>query len=521
LLLGYISAARADDRPLRQVIDSEIKAAWQREKVTPAPKADDAAFLRRTYLDLVGTIPNFDETVAFLNDKSSTKRELLIDKLLADPRFATHQADVWDLAFFGRRPGGSDLLYRREPFKKWLAGKFEKNILYDQWVRQLLLAEEEGSQTYLAQFRGTPEDATVQVSRIFLGTQLQCARCHDHPFEKWSQKDFYGMAGFFVRVVVSEGGSGNNRKFFVGEKNFGEVLFSGPVKDQKPGQKGEPVKPKFLGGEELQEPPAPKVARNVQPKEGEKLPKPAFSRMEKIAAWVTAPENPYFAKAVANRVWAQFMGRGLVQPVDDIGEKNQPSHPALLKALAEQMLAHKFDLKWFIREIVNCEAYQLASTGSSKDALPKWFERARVRPLSAEEIMAAFRQATMYDAGDAAGKSKPLNTGEEYFRIYFGEPTDGQGDFQGSISEHLFLNNGHVWQIIHRKKGNLAETLVTSKDSTEQKVERLFLTVLSRKPKDAEREKFVKFLESDKKSDGLVEEAIWVLLNSAEFRFNH
>ena len=135
--------------------------------------------------------------------------------------------------------------------------------------------------------------------------------------------------------------------------------------------------------------------------------------------------------------------------------------------------------------------------------------------------MAAFRQATMYDAGDPATKSKPLNTGEEYFRIYFGEPTDGQGDFQGSISEHLFLNNGHVWQIIHRKEGNLAETLISLKDSTEQKVERLFLTVLNRKPRDGEKDKFVKFFESDKKSDSLIEEAIWVLLNSAEFRFNH
>jgi hypothetical protein len=523
LSLSLLAAlpSRADEKPLRQIIDAEVKAAWQREKITPAGKSDDATFLRRVYLDLLGTVPSYDDTIAFAEDSSSGKREALIDKLLADPRFARAQADVWDLAFFGRKPGGSDLLHRREPFKKWLADKFEKNVPYDQWVRDLLLAEEEGSQTYLAQFRGTPEEATVQVSRMFLGTQLQCARCHDHPFDKWTQKDFFGMAGFFVRVVVSEGGSGANRKFLVGEKNFGEVLFTGPVKDQKPGQKGEPVKPKFLGGEELKEPPAPKDAKNVQPKEGEKLPQPAFSRKEKIAAWVTASENPYFATAVANRVWAQFLGRGLVHPVDDLGEKNRPSHPELLQALADGLKAHKFDLKWFIRELVNSETYQQAATGPAKDALPKWYERARVRPLSAEELMAAFRQATMYDAGDPATRTKPLNTGEEYFRIYFGEPTDGLGEFQGSISEHLFLNNGHVWQIIRRKKGNLAETLIASKEPTEQKVERLFLTVLSRKPKDAERAKFVQFLEADKKSEGLVEEAIWVLLNSAEFRFNH
>ncbi|MCE9534313.1 MAG: DUF1549 and DUF1553 domain-containing protein, partial [Planctomycetes bacterium] len=360
------------------------------------------------------------------------------------------------------------------------------------------------------------------VSRLFLGTQLQCARCHDHPFDKWSQKDFYGMAGFFVRLVISESGGAGNRKFLISEKGLGEVLFTGAVKDQKPGQKGEPIKPKFLGGTELAEPPTPKDAKPPEIKDGVKLPKPAFSRKEKIAAWVTARDNPFFARAVANRVWAQFMGRGLVHPVDDLGEKNQPRHPALLKALAEQILAHNFDLKWYIRELLNTETYQLASTGSSKEALPKWFERARIRPLSAEEIMASFRQATLYDAGDPKTiGTKLANAGDEYFLRYFGEPTDGLGEFQGSISEHLFLNNGNLIQVIRRKKGNLAEVLTLSKDPIEAKVDRLYLTILNRMPKDAERAKFAKFLTSDAKSDSLVEDAIWVLLNSAEFRFNH
>ena len=518
----FALAIRADDKPLRQTIDAEVKAAWLREKITPASRADDAAFLRRIHIDLAGTIPTYEVTTAFLNDQSSGKREALIDKLLADPRFAKHQADVWDLVFFGRNPAGGDGLRRRDDFRKWLAGKFEKNVPYDQWVRDMLHAEEEGSQFYLAQFRSAPEEATVQISRLFLGTQLQCARCHDHPYDKWTQKDFYGMAGFFVRLVVSESGPANARKFMINEKEIGEVLFTGAVKDQKPGQKGDPVKPKFLGGDELKEPPPPPDAKkNVTPKEGAKLPKPAFSRKEKIAAWLTASDNPFFAKAVANRVWAQFMGRGIVHPVDDIGEKTKPTHPELLKVLGEQMTAHKFDLKWFIKELVSSETYQLAASGPSKDALPKWFERARVRPLSAEEIMAAFRQATMYDAGDPKSAATKLQTGEDYFIRYFGEPTDGQGDFQGSISEHLFLNNGHVWQIIRRKKGNLSEILNTSKDSWEQKVDRLYLTVLNRPPKESEKKKFVEFLQSDKKSEGLVEEAIWVLLNSAEFRFNH
>ena len=521
-LFGLPAFASAAEKPLREIIDAEIGAGWLREKLSPAPKADDATFLRRVAIDIIGTIPTYEETTKFLADENPHKRDDLIERLLNDPRFGTHQADVWDLVFFGRHPAGGDGLLKRDGFKKWLGGKFAKNEPFDKWVRDLLLAEQEGSELYLAQFRNAPEEATVQISRLFLGMQLQCARCHDHPFDKWTQKDFFGMAGFFVRVVVSESGAANARKFAIGEKGFGEVLFTGAVKDQKPGQKGEPVKPKFLGGNELQEPPVAKDAKNVQPKDGEKLPKPAFSRKEKIAAWVTAADNPYLAKAVANRVWAQFMGRGLVHPVDDIGEKNTPSNSDLLTILGEQMKAHRFDLKWYVRELVSSHTYQLACVGSSKNALPKYYDRARVRPLSAEEIVATFRQATLYDAGDpkTAGQGLP-NSGNEYILRYFGEPTDGLGDFQGSISEHLFLNNGNIWQMIKRKKGNLAETLALSKDTWEQKVDKMFLTVLNRPPTAAQKTKFVKFLQSDAKSDGLIEEAIWVLLNSAEFRFNH
>ena len=245
------------------------------------------------------------------------------------------------------------------------------------------------------------------------------------------------MAGFFVRLVVLDSGDGPKHRFRIGEKSTGEVLFTGSAKEQKPGQKGEPVKPKFLGGAMLDEPPPPKDFKEPEIKAGEKLPKPPFSRKEKLADWVVAPDNPYFARAAANRVWAQFMGRGLVQPVDDLRDKNPPSHPELFDALTDELEAHQFDLKWFIRELVNSETYQAASAGASTAALPEWFERGRVRPLSAEELMAAFRTATGCDAAGA-------KTGDDavgYFQRDFGEPTDGQGEFQGGLAEHLFLNN--------------------------------------------------------------------------------
>jgi hypothetical protein len=522
LVLSLVAAAvRAEDRPLRQTIDAELKAAWKREKVTVAPRSDDAAFLRRVYLDLVGGLPTADEARRFLDDADARKREKLIDRLLDDSRFAVHQADVWDLVLFGRNPPNGDATRKRDGFKKWLSDQFARNEPYDRWVRELLLAEQEGSELYYVQFRNQPEEAAASVSRVFLGMQLQCARCHDHPFEKWKQRDFYGLAGFFVRLVVVEGGADGKKRYQIGEKGSGEVLFSGSAKEQKPGRKGEPVKPRFLGGPDLDEPATPRDVKEPEPKPGQKPPKPAFSRKEKLAAWVASADNPSFARAAANRLWAQFLGRGLVHPVDDLSVNNAPTHPELLDALTRELVEHKFDLKYVIRELVNSEAYQLAGTGALTDALPRWFERARVRPLSAEELMASVRAATGFDAAAGADAKLPGDT-LEYFTRIFGEPTNGQGDFQGGLSEHLFLNNSdNVRRLIQRRKGNLADALLTSTEPWDRRVERLFLAVVTRPPTPEESKRFVAHLTSGPKADALVEEAIWVLLNGSEFRFNH
>jgi hypothetical protein len=508
---------RAEDKPLRQVIDGEMRALWEREKITPVGKASDAVFMRRVYLDVVGTLPTPEEAAKFLKDDDAKKREKLIDTLLADPRFATAQASVWDVVLFGRNPAGGDATRKRDAFKKWLGGKFADNESCDHWVRDLLLAEQEGSEMFYVQFRSAPEDAAVAVSRIFLGTQLQCARCHDHPFKSWKQREFFGMAGFFVRLVVVDK---SEKKFAIGEKSSGDVLFTGAVKDQKPGQKGEPVKPKFLGGQELDEPPLPKDFKEPVI-DAKSQPKPLFSRKEKFADWLVSSENPYFAKAVTNRVWAQFIGRGLVHPIDDLGDKGDSTPAGLLDAATKEFVAHKLDLKWYIRELCNSETYQLADDGPLKESLPEHFERSRVRPLSAEELIASLRQATGYDASGA--KPGPLpGAGDEYILRYFGEPTNGLGDFQGSLAEHLFLNNSDVIHaLIQRRKGNLADTILTSTDSWEERVDRMFLAVLSRLPKPEEQKRFVTHMKSDPKPDALVEEAIWVLLNTAEFRFNH
>jgi hypothetical protein len=523
-------AAAAEDRPLRDVIDAEVTAAWQREKITPAEPASDAEFLRRVHLDLVGVIPTYDETVAFLADTAADKRQRLIDRLLDDPRHFQQQADVWDMVLFGRNPPGYDT-DKREGFQRWLVQQFAENRPYDVWVRELLRAEgnslEQGPPLYYVQYRNQPEDLTEVVTQTFLGVQLQCARCHDHPFESWKQVEFYGMAAFFARLQVVEAGKqGNQNMYAIGEKSTGDVLFTGPVKNQQPGKKGDPVKPKFLLGDELTEPPLPEGFKQEKFESGKPPPAPLFSRKDQIAEWITRPDNPFFARAIANRLWAQYLGRGLVHPVDNMSESNEPTHPELLAVLAAWLVEHKFDLKAYTRELVSSRTYQLSSVGATADALPQWFPHARTRPLSAEELVASWRVATGYDVveQDKEGKQKegrfrPLEGG--YVLRFFGQPNTGTGDFQGGLAEHLYMNNGPLGNLLTSEPGSLIDAVAKSDQPWDERVDRLFLQVLNRPSSAAERQHFAQVLSSDKDPQERLRDVVWALMTCSEFRFNH
>jgi hypothetical protein len=525
-----LSSSWADEPPLRDVVDQHIHAAWQQQGIEPAGPASDAEFLRRIYLDLVGTIPTYDDAVAFLDDPSPDKRSALIDRLLEDPGYAQHQADVWDMVLFGRHPPGYQT-DQRDGFLAWLRGQFANNVPYHRIVEQLLRAEgntvDHGAPMYLVQYRNAPEDAAVAITQTFLGVQLQCARCHDHPYEPWTQLDFFGMAAFLARLqVVDVGRQGNLTKYMIGERRQGELMFSGPAAQQQPGQQGSAVQPKFLHGDVLEEPAVPagfQEPRNFP--SGKEPPRPDFSRKDALAAWVASPDNPYLARAVANRVWAQFLGRGLVHPVDNMSASNKPSHPQLLDELARRLREREFDLRWYIRELVHSQTYQLSSSGPVADPRPQWFQQARWRPLSAEELAAAWRVATGYDAALAAAGKEPKSRFEGltggYMLRFFGEPTDGVGNFQGGLHEQLYLNNGEVTRLISTDRGSLYHTLMNSSDPWEARVDRLFLSILTRRPDEQERQAVVAYLTADDKTSDRLREAIWALLTCSEFRFNH
>jgi hypothetical protein len=529
----FVGSCSTTFAELRDIIDKQIESGWQANSVKPVERSTDGEFLRRVYLDLVGRTPSYEQAVQFLDDKDPNKRTKLIDELLADIRFGQHQSDIWDMIYFGRNPPGYGT-DKRKGFQDWLAGHFNKNTPYNQWTEDILRANgntvENGAPMFYVQYKGRPEDATEAITQKFLGIQLQCARCHDHPFDDWTQKDFYGMAAFVARLRVVDIGTKNKEKAYsIGEMNAGDVLFTGPAIEQVPGKKGEPVKPKYLGAEALEEPALPEGIEDPRNfPNGKEPPKPHFSRKDAFAAWVTDPENPYFAKAVVNRVWGQFMGKGIVHPVDNLSPDNPASHPELLNALTDEFVAHNFDMKWLMREIVNSRAYQLSSAGGPAEAKPLWYERARYRPLSAEELLESWVVATGYNEMLLANGQKPEESRLsvkgvtwDYVRRFFGRPNDGVGDFQGGLHEHLYLNNGQVHSLISTRKGGLHFELLNSEEPWEKRVERLFVQVLSRRPTDTETKRFTEHLSAEADPRRQTSEAIWTLLTCSEFRFNN
>lgn len=529
LLFAVAVPARAD-MPLRQIIDTEIGAAWQKQNIKPAARADDASFLRRIYLDLVGTIPTYQETVQFLKDETPAKRAQLIDRLLDDPRFGRHQAELVEQTLMGRR-GINNPEPPRQALRAWLAERFNRNEPYDRWVRDLLRAEgsslDSAGPVFYAQFQGRPEETAMAVSRIFLATQIHCAQCHrDRRDQKWTQGDFYGFSAFFARLTVVNRAMNGKSVQEIGEKSTGEMMVVGPAAQRQAGQQGKAVPAKFLDGPVLEEPPTPKDFKEAPPRDGQPLPKPMFSRKEKLADWVASTENPFFARASVNRIWAQFMGRGLVNPVDDLRDQEPASHPQLFQKMAEQFVAHRFDTKWLMREIVNSDAYQLSSASSISDS--QWYERARFRALTPEELLAALREASGFEGAVRVAGTDPVKAPlpaqlDFWFPYSVTEAPPPGGDYQASLKERLFMNNGtRMRELIQPRKGNLADWLATSTAPMEERVDRLYLTVLTRYPRPEERRLFAEHFSSDpQKQAALAEEAVWALINCSEFRFNH
>ncbi len=369
----------ADARGLTATIDRLIEAKWQATGTQPAPAASDAEFLRRVCLDLTGKIPSASEARDFLDDPAADKRVRLVERLLESPGYSAHMAGTWKELLLPEAASDYRVQYFATDFDPWLRKEFAENHGYDAIVRQVLtvgvtppnnprgLPIAQGPPSPYAFFAakdGKPENLAASTARVFLGLRLECAQCHDHPFARWKRDEFWSYAAFFASVERV----GNGDAFFQAREISDRRELAVPGTDRV-------AQAAFLDGAT----PAwvPRVgARAV------------------LADWMTAPENPYFARATVNRVWAQFFGTGLVDPVDDLGAENAPSHPELLDELARQFVAHRYDFKYLIRAIVASRAYALSSRGDSPaQEDPRLFARAPIRAMTPVQLYESLVQA--------------------------------------------------------------------------------------------------------------------------------
>jgi hypothetical protein len=506
--LPYARPASYPDLPKNNFIDEKLITRWRDLGLTPSPLCSDEEFLRRLSLDAIGTLPTPEEVRAFLADRSTDKRAKAIDRLLARPEFVDFWALKWgDLLRINRDALNEKGMWS---FHNWVRGQLRDGRPVDEFVRDIVTAEgstyTEGPANFYRIGR-TAEDWAETTAQVFLGVRMQCAKCHHHPFEKWSQDDYYGLAAFFTRL-----GTKNSQEFGI----FGQesVVYLRPAGEQQHPRKGTVVKPHVLGGPPADDP---------------------LDRRKPLADWLTAPDNPYFARNIANRFWGYLMGRGLVEPLDDIRATNPASNPELLDALAADFVNHKFDLKHLLRTIFSSRAYQLSSAvspGNEADATNIYFTRCTVKRLTAEQLA---------DAADAATGTREKYVGlpagtraiqlpdprvRSYFLDVFGRPArqiacECERTVTPNIAQALHLLNG---DFLNRKIADPAgrvERLFKEKTPLPAVVEELYLVTLSRPPHADEAARALDWVRQAPTPREGAQDLLWVLMNSREFLFNH
>ncbi len=485
-------------------IDRLVADKWERLHLSPSPPADDATFHRRVFLDLIGKLPTPAEVTTFVADTAADKRVRLVDALLERPEYADHWALKWaDLLRINRQDLGAKPAYR---YHQWLRRSLERNQPYDQFLRELVTAqgsdESNGAVNFFRAF-DDPNDLSVAVSQVFLGIRLECAKCHHHPYEKWGQDDFYGLAAFFPRLQKKKG-SGTELRYFITDK--GEV---------KHPQTKETVSPRVLLGESFD------AAQESDPR-------------QRLADWLAAKENPFVARTLVNRVWAELMGRGLVEPIDDMRDTNPATNEPLLEALARDFVTHGFDRRQLLRTIATSRVYGLSSHPNADNVRDTQnYSRAYRKRLSAEVLLDAVCDVT---GESEAFEGMPPGTRAvqlwdhrlpSAFLDTFGRPQrktvcqcERLGDTTLGQVLHL-LNAPPVNDKINSPTGRVAR-LAASDRSPDEIVVELYLASFGRLPSDEEKKSARAAFDAEGATRrSAAEDVLWALLNSAEFVLNH
>jgi len=489
-------------QPVNNYIDELVQARWRKLNIKPSPPSTDADFLRRPYLDIIGTLPTAEEVRRFLDDQSADKRSQLVDELLQRPEYADFQSLKWadvlrvDRLALGHKPAYS--------YYQWIHDSFAANNPFDEFARGIVAAsgplnQNPGGNIYKVLKK--PGEAASAISQVFLGVRIECAQCHHHPFDRWSQHDYYGMEAFFTQVSFKKSPAGElliaNRKATTKHPRSGEVVQAHGLLETMPETT------------------------------------PSGDRRQLFAEWMTSPDNQWFARNIVNRVWAHFLGRGLVEPVDDVRLTNPPTNPALLDALAAHFVESGFDMHQVIRDITASRTYQLSSTPvESNQRDEQNYSRALFRRLDAEVRLDMICQVTgigeKFRGVPSGVRAIKLWDSQvpHYFLSLFGRPTrasacECERATQPSVAQVLHvLNSPEIQSKLSDDGGQLARLTQTIPDN-DQLVEELYLTFYSRRPSDEERNSVSRYLAQATDRRKAVEDVAWSFMNTVEFLFNH
>jgi hypothetical protein len=504
-------------------IDELVLNKLETLHIPPSPDCTDTEFIRRAYLDAAGILPAPDEVRKFLADTAPDKRAKLIDALLERPEFADYWAYKWsDLLLVSTRKLPQADMWA---FSRFIRQSVADNKPWDRFAREIVTASgstlQNGAANYFVLHKDVT-DLTETTAVTFLGTSITCARCHNHPLEKWTQDQYWGMANLFSRVALKNGDRGG--EVVVQALPFGDVLH-----------------------------PRRAIAMPPAPLDGKALPlEGPEDRRRHFADWLTSPDNPFFARALVNRVWRNFLGRGLVEAEDDLRQTNPPTNEELLQALAKDFIAHKYDVKHLVRTVMNSATYQRSSKPLPENTTDdRFYSHYLIRRLSAEVLLDAYAQVTgvptpftQVQVGTTGGETPyngyPLGTRAlqladtqvvSRFLEAFGRPERGQTcscerQQESSVSQALHLNNGKTLNDKIRAKDSRLEQWLKEKIGEEEAVQRIYLLALSREPTMAEMAKFKRlFAEAavDKQTTRreLLEDLFWAVLTGREFVFNH
>lgn len=494
--------------PRHNFIDEHVWQKLERLGLTPSEPAADHTLLRRAYVDVIGRVPTPEEARGYLSDTSADRYEKLIDHLLAQPEYAEHWANKW-----------ADLL-RPNPYRvgikatlnydAWIREAFRKNKPYDEFVRELVTAQgstfQNGAVT-LFRDRREPDELTTIVSQLFLGVRLECAKCHHHPFEAWGQEHFYSFAAYFARI--GRKGTGLSPPISGSE----EIVFTASKGSVSHPLTGEVLEPKPLFGD------APEIPDETDPRTA-------------LAAWMTSGENPYFERVMANRVWADLMGLGLVEPVDDLRATNPASNGPLLEALGKDFREQGFDLKQLIRRIATSYVYRLSSLPNDRNVVDtRNYSRHYRQRLRAEVLLDSVCTITgieeSFDAMPPGSQAKEIWTHRvsSLFLDAFGRPDLNQDPpcertAETSVVQALHLmNSENVFRKVTSDKGRAVQ-LASGDLPPEKIIEELYLLCYSRFPGDDERAACLEFFQKGESDRRLAtEDILWALLNTPEFVF--